>query len=207
MEEILLSDSLINCLSFSSNNWSAVFGWGGGVYIPPSGTFGYQLMLSPTNEYPSTQTDFSETVALGFDSNGSTWDYPIARASVSFMVHNAESNVYAIFLAKRDDLTPLSYYGNTMQDIIANASGIFADKKAVSRMCRYMTGDFMWYALQDSDFVTALMASDYAQYVYLNSEWGKAFGLLGLSIDDLLLDANSFVLIDANNELLYQAQT
>jgi hypothetical protein len=175
----------------------------------------YTAVLSPTYNAPENydyvdfgiagRNKFAPFIGYNADSSIHTLQYSPCKTGYitvsSFYTGNQV--LYVAYLAKHDNLAPLSQYGVSIEEILSNAEALLNDPVAVSRMARYCTGDFMWAAVQNSDFLTALLNSPYGNYVFRNEEWGKPLFILSQTETNLLFDSDGEYLMDSEGYLLY----
>ena len=172
----------------------------------------YTAFLSDTNT-PLTSPPQLEVawraplVGFGTTAGGKLNTASINNGYITLMGFNAGGgSFWAVWLAKHDNIAPISKYGATATDIIANCNALFNDVSALSKMVRYCTGDFMWQALQNSSFlgkIFGINASANAGYVLQNEEWGKALNMILTQETNLLFDSDGEYLMDSEWNLLY----
>ena len=157
-----------------------------GGYLKHAGFF-FNTSKGSAPSYPSvgTQHDFHSTNA------NTTTNYAIKQISLTassneqycgyyqycndYSTLNAEISMIAIFEA--DDISGLSDYGTTIEQIILNASALLNSESGVNAMLK-CTGNFMWRALAESSFISAINSSPYKATIQANSHWAKALALL-----------------------------
>ena len=98
-----------------------------------------------------------------------------ASAAAGLMV-----NTFSAFMYKTDDTALLAerlgLSNNTTSRILSDSNDLtklFATSKAVQTMCLICTGDFMFNALNNSDFMAAYNASSYKSIMDSNEHWAK----------------------------------
>lgn len=89
--------------------------------------------------------------------------------------------IYAVLLIKDDDdLSGLSAYGSTINEILVNSVELMADTVAVNYMAINCTGEFMLTALNNATFKNAYNLSENKDILLANSEWSKFIPLMNL---------------------------
>ena len=94
----------------------------------------------------------------------------------------SEVRCYSFALFKADDWSTLckkaEITASTITEAISKATAILSNASAVSFMVKNCTGDFMFRAIVDTSFRTALASSPYKNKVYANEHWAKFLAMV-----------------------------
>ncbi len=88
--------------------------------------------------------------------------------------------IYACGYVKTDDLSGLSAYGSTINEILNNSVALFNDTAALNWMVLNCTGDFMVSALNDARFTAPMNTSPNKSILVANEHWNRFIALLSL---------------------------
>lgn len=94
--------------------------------------------------------------------------------------------IYAVWLSKEDDWTPLCSFANinipgTMAELLSDSMSlteILANERAVNYMVKKCTGNFMSAAVSSSTFLSVLEKSIHNGIVYANEHWAKFLAMV-----------------------------
>ena len=101
---------------------------------------------------------------------------------VSTIYFGGEKNAlfYSMGFYKQDNISVLSAYGSTISAILNNATALFQDSSALTRMVLNCTGDFMISALSNTNFVNAMNLSPNKIILTANEHWARFIALLSV---------------------------
>ena len=96
--------------------------------------------------------------------------------------NNGNINLFSMLLFKTDDWTTLAskcfINPTTIDNLLSNSATILSNEDAVWFMVKQCTGEFMFTAIQNSTFMTALDSSPYKNYILSNEHWAKALSMV-----------------------------
>ena len=112
--------------------------------------------------------------------NDATYSFDKETNHLSLKITNDNDSVklYVAGFVKTDNISGLSTYGSTISAILSNATTLFEDESALNYMVQNCTGNFMISALQNSNFVNAMNASDNKSILLANEHWARFLALL-----------------------------
>ena len=111
---------------------------------------------------------------------GRTWLEATCAYDFGSTLLITENKLYGAGFTKNDDISCMSAYGSTINDILANSVNLFKDKATLSKMVKLCTGNFMIQALGNVTCITAMNASANKYILLANEHWAKFISFLSM---------------------------